>query len=176
MTGDSYEGQLLVATPALVDPNFYRTVVLMLQHDEDGTVGVVLNRPTTEAVADHLPHWEHRITSPGLINYGGPVDPEVAIGLSLVSDGEETGVPGLSIIDLSEEPVPDGPSVQVYSGYSGWEGGQLESELATGSWYVVQAAPDDPFASADSLWSRVLRRQPGHLAIVSTFPHDVSLN
>ncbi|MDX1468244.1 MAG: YqgE/AlgH family protein [Acidimicrobiia bacterium] len=176
MSSDSLAGRLLVATPLLVDPNFHRTVVLMLQHDEEGTLGVVLNRPSREAVADHLPDWKDRVTDPGLVNYGGPVDPEVAIGLSLTQDGEDTGVPGLSIVDLSSEPPPKGPSVQIYSGYAGWGAGQLESELASGSWYVVQAAPDDPFAEPTGMWSRVLRRQAGHLAIVSTFPDDPSLN
>lgn len=165
-----------MATPLLMDPNFYRTVVLMLQHDEEGTLGVVLNRPSLEAVSDHLPSWGHRAAGQGLVNYGGPVEPEVAIGLSLTPDGEETGVPGLSIVDLTAEPGPDGPSVQIYSGYAGWGDGQLEAELATGSWYVVQASPDDPFADPIGMWSRVLRRQAGHLAIVSTFPDDPSLN
>ena len=173
---EGYAGQLLVATPVLLDPNFYRTVVLMLQHDDEGSVGVVLNRPSVETVADHLPAWGARAAAPGVVNYGGPVEPEVAIGLSLTSEGEETGVPGLSIIDLSGDPAPDGPAVQIYSGYAGWGSGQLESELATGSWYVVQAAPDDPFGADENLWVRVLRRQDGPLAIVSTFPEDVSLN
>lgn len=176
MSSESLAGHLLVATPVLIDPNFYRSVVLVLQHDDEGTVGVVLNRATEEPVIDHLPLWENRIATSGLVHYGGPVEPEVAIGLSMVPDGEETGVPGLSLIDLTADPVPEGPSIQIYSGYSGWSAGQVEDELASGSWYVVQAAPDDPFGAPESLWSRVLRRQKGRLAIVSTFPDDVSLN
>lgn len=173
---DSLAGNLLVATPVLLDPNFYRTVVLLMQHDEDGCVGVVLNRPTDEPVIDHLPEWADRVGADGTVNYGGPVDPAVAIGLSLSQNGMATGVPGLSIIDLAESPGDHTSPVKVYSGYSGWGSGQLEGEIATGSWYVVQASPDDPFDADEDQWRRVLRRQPGHLSIVSTFPDDVEMN
>lgn len=173
---DSYAGSLLVATPALLDPNFYRTVVLLLQHEEDGCVGVVLNRPTEELVAEHLPGWEDRVSDPKIVNYGGPVEPEVAIGLALAGDGMPTGVPGLKLVDLSAPPDEDHGPVRIYSGYSGWGAEQLESEIALGSWYVVQASPEDPFDTDDGQWRRVLRRQPGFLSIVSTFPDDVTLN
>jgi len=173
---DSLAGKLLLATPRLLDPNFYRTVVLLLQHDETGTVGIVLNRPTAERVEDHLSTWAKLAAPPGLIHYGGPVDPEVAIGLSAATTGEPTGVPGLSIIDLGADPDDSSSEVRVYSGYSGWGEAQLEAELAEGSWYVVQASPDDPFDTPDGQWSRILRRQSGYLALVSTFPDDVSQN
>jgi putative transcriptional regulator len=173
---DSYAGSLLVATPSLLDPNFYRTVVLLLQHEEDGCVGVVLNRPTTEAVVDHLPEWDHLVPEPKRVNYGGPVDPAVAIGLSLATEGMPTGVPGLSLVDLSSPPGDFQQPVRIYSGYSGWGSDQLESEIAMGSWYVVQASPDDPFDTDEGQWRRVLRRQPGFLSVVSTFPDDASLN
>lgn len=174
---DSYAGSLLVATPGLLDPNFYRTVVILLQHDEEGCVGVVLNRPTGEPVADHLPGWETRVPEPKTVNYGGPVEPEVAIGLSLAGDGMPTGVPGLKLVDLSTTPPEDdqGP-VRIYSGYSGWGSEQLEGEIALGSWYVVQASPEDPFDTDEGQWRRVLRRQPGFLSAVSTFPDDPTLN
>ena len=172
----SVEGKLLIATPLLLDPNFYRTVILMLQDDEDGTVGVVLNRPTLESVESHLPEWAERTKPPHKIHYGGPVEPEVAIGLS-TADGLPAGVPGLSLVDLSSSPETEtGPSVRIYSGYSGWGKGQLDEELATGSWYVAQASPDDPFDDPEGQWRRVLRRQPNYLSLVSTFPDDVRLN
>lgn len=173
---DSFAGSLLVATPALLDPNFYRTVVLLLQHEEDGCVGVVLNRPTGQPVADHLPEWDDLVPEPRTVNYGGPVEPEIAIGLSLGSEGMPTGVPGLSLIDLGGSPGDAHHPVRIYSGYSGWGRDQLESEIATGSWYVVQASPDDPFDADEGQWRRVLRRQPGFLSVVSTFPDDATLN
>lgn len=167
---------LLVATPRLIDPNFFRTVVLMLQADDDGTIGVVLNRPTTEAVTDHLPNWADHVVAPGLVHYGGPVEPEVAIALSVGGAGMPTGVPGLSLVDLGEDPTSGAHQVRVYSGYAGWGAQQLEDEIEMGSWYVVQASPDDPFEEPEGQWRRVLRRQPGHLSIVSTYPDDVTLN
>lgn len=173
---ESLAGNLLVATPALIDPNFFRTVVLLLQHDDDGCVGVVLNRPTEERVVDHLPHWANHVPDPGTVHYGGPVDPAVAIGLSLAGDGMPTGVPGLTLVDLSSEPDDGSHPVRIYSGYSGWGSDQLETEIALGSWYVVQASPDDPFDAYQEQWQRVLRRQPGFLSIVSTFPDDPTLN
>ncbi|HIE21466.1 MAG TPA: DUF179 domain-containing protein [Acidimicrobiia bacterium] len=176
MVEESLAGKLLIATPRLADPNFYRTVILILQHDEEGAVGVVLNRVTAETVADHLPGWAHRAAEPGYIHSGGPVEPEVAVGISLTADGMPTGVPGLSLVDLSEPPTEDGPSVRVYSGYAGWSSGQLEAEILAGSWYVVQAAPEDPFGDPTDQWRRILRRQPGYLALLSTFPDDVRLN
>lgn len=174
---ESVAGKLLIATPRLADPNFYRTVILMLQDDDDGTVGVVLNRPTDEPVEDHLSEWATRTKPPHTIHYGGPVEPEVAIGLSNAPEGMPSGVPGLNLVDLSAAPQSQiGPSVRIYSGYAGWGAEQLEGELATGSWYVVQASPDDPFDDPEGQWRRVLRRQPNFLALVSTFPDDVRLN
>lgn len=173
---NSHAGKLLIATPRLVDPSFHRTVVLLLQHDDDGCVGVVLNRETDQFVDDHLPEWTS-IAGTGVVHFGGPVEPEVAIGLGLTIEGMETGVPGLSMIDFEKPPPPDlSSSVRVYSGYSGWGSGQLEAELATGSWYLVQASPDDPFEEPSEQWRRVLRRQPGFLSLVSSFPDDIQLN
>lgn len=165
-----------MATPRLIDPNFHRSVVLIVQHDEEGTLGLVLNRVTTEEAEDYLPAWADRIIPPGLVHYGGPVEPEVAIGLGLTGDGMYAGVAGLALVDLTGEPEPDAPNIKVYSGYSGWSGGQLEEELATGSWFVVPAAPDDPFADPMSQWRKVLRRQTGVLSVVSTYPDDPKLN
>jgi putative transcriptional regulator len=173
---ESHAGKLLIATPRLVDPNFHRSVVLILQHDDDGCVGVVLNRETDQSVADHLPEWA-ATTGGGVVHFGGPVEPEVAIGLGITAEGLPTGVPGLSMIDFGEPPPTDlSSTVTVYSGYSGWGSRQLESELAGGSWYIVQASPDDPFEEAADQWRRVLRRQPGFLALVSSFPDDIGMN
>lgn len=169
-------GSLLVATPRLMDPNFHRTVVLVIQADDDGVVGLVLNRPTMEPVAEHLPDWEQRAVPPGVIHQGGPVEPEVAICLSLTQEGMPTGVPGLSIVDVTSDPDPGGPPVRIYSGYSGWGRGQLEGELEEGSWYVVQASPDDPFEDPEGQWRRVLKRQPGFLALVASYPDDIRMN
>jgi putative transcriptional regulator len=171
----SYAGSLLVATPQLIDPHFWRTVALILHHDENGCVGLVLNRPTLEKVSDHLDSWAVTVREPDVVFYGGPVEPDVGIALTTSSRGESTSLPGVFLADLTKEP-PDAGEVRIFSGYSGWASGQLEAEIAEGSWYVVPASPDDPFAEPGEQWANVLRRQRGHLSLVSTFPTDVSLN
>jgi putative transcriptional regulator len=173
---EGLRGHLLVATPQLIDPNFWRSVVLVLQHDDEGGIGVVLNRPTTERVETHIPIWGPVAAKPGIVHFGGPVDARIAIGLATGQGGEPTGVPGLSLVDLESAPGPELGEVRIYSGYSGWGEGQLEAEIAEGSWFVVPAGPDDPFDRPEGQWSRILRRQRGHLALVSTFPDDIDLN
>lgn len=85
-------------------------------------------------------------------------------------------LPGLALVDLEHPPLDDVTSVRIYSGYSGWAPGQLDEELEEGAWYVVAASPDDPFDEPAGQWGRVLRRQPGKLAMVASFPDDPSLN
>lgn len=170
-------GSLLVATPILSDPNFHKTVVLLLQHDdENGAVGVILNRPTEEPVRDHIPAWGDAVAEPGLVHFGGPVEPAMAIGLCLGQGGEATAIPGLTMIDLSAEPTGAEGPLKVYSGYSGWGSGQLEAEIAEGAWYRVPAWPEDPFDSVEALWQKILRRQTGPLSIVSTYTERPDLN
>ena len=172
----SLAGRLLLATPVLIDPHFWRTVVFMVQHDEEGTVGIVLNRPTPEFVADHIPSWANQGDESLHIFYGGPVEPEMAIALGPGGSGEATALPGVNLVDLSGDPPPERSQLRIYSGYAGWGAGQLEAEIDEGSWYVVQASPDDPFERPEGQWARVLRRQSGYLSLVSTFPDDVGMN
>ncbi len=180
-----FTGRLLVATPALVDPNFARAVVLLLEHGDDGALGVVVNRPTTVPVTDVLPDWEPMVSAPDVVFQGGPVSLDSALGLVAVSDGADPiGVrrvsDGLGLVDLDTPPevLTGGLSaMRIFAGYAGWSDGQLEDEITEGAWYVVDAEPGDPFTEdPDDLWRAVLRRQPGALAMVATFPPDPSLN
>jgi len=172
-------GRLLVASPILLDPNFARTVVLILQHDEEGALGVVLNRPTAEPVEFHLPEWAPRLEEPPVVFLGGPVEPAVAIGVVRSQRSlEPTALVGVGMVDLGADPAstPAGP-VRVFSGYSGWGAEQLEAELAEEAWIVVNALPVDVFTDRpDALWSDVLRRQGGELAMLAGYPADPSLN
>lgn len=172
-------GTLLVASPLLVDPNFYKTVVFILQHDLEGAVGVVLNRPSEEAVENHLPEWARRLEDPPVVFVGGPVDPAVAIGVVL-SDrpAEPTALVGVGMVDLGSDPAAGTPGpVRVFSGYAGWGPGQVEAELEEGAWLVLEAEPDDVFTQNPAeLWSIVLRRQGGKVAMLATFPLDPSMN
>lgn len=185
MDGVVRPGRLLVAAPSLRDPNFARSVVLVLDHSEDGTVGIVLNRPTGNRVGDAMPEWDQLVTEPGLVHLGGPVSTDAVIGLAVLrEDAQGEGMTSvhdrIGVLDLSCPPARfDGAveGVRLLAGYAGWAPGQLDAELGEGAWYVVDCAisdalDDDP----DTLWSRVLRRQDGPLRLVSTFPDDPSLN
>ena len=180
----SLTGQLLVATPLLDDPNFRRTVVLLLDHDEGGALGVVLNRPSPVPVDEVLPGWALAASEPGVLFQGGPVALDSAVGVASVRGEEPLGwrrVHGsLGVLDLDGAPEDLGTSlggVRIFAGYAGWSPEQLEDELNEGAWYVVQAMPTDVFdAQPEQLWRSVLRRQSGDLALVATFPEDPTLN
>jgi len=191
MASEDLAGRLLVATPMLGDPNFKRTVVLIVEHEsEQGTLGVVLNRPTKVPVGQVLEPWDDLATSPSVVFSGGPVAPNSALAIALVPGTEEPvgwhpldGAPAmtrLGLVDLDAPPgliAPVVTSLRVYAGYAGWSAGQLAAEIEEGAWYVVQADPADAFsAEPDRLWPAVLRRQGGELAYVATYPDDPSLN
>lgn len=179
-------GMLLVATPALLDPNFTDTVVLMLDVDEHGALGVVLNRPSPVPVAAVLEDWDDQVAEPGVLFRGGPVSTEGALAVALVRSSDEAPVGfravagALGVLDL-DTPVElvDGTllGMRIFAGYAGWGVGQLESEIDEGSWYVVSGQPPDVFRDdPGELWRDVLRRQPGQLAWHSTRPMDPELN
>lgn len=179
-------GDLLVASPALTDPNFARSVVLLLDSDEDGALGVVLNRPTPVQVGDVLSAWGAAVSPPRVLFQGGPVSADAALALGrLAEEGTEplgwrTMVGALGIVDL-DTPVDlvtgAVPAVRVFAGYAGWDGQQILDELDEGAWYVVPSRPEDPFdEDPEGLWERVLRRQPGEVAWVVTRPADPTWN
>lgn len=183
---ESMTGQLLVATPSLKDPNFDRTVVLLVAHESGGALGVVLNRPTEVPVSEVLGAWGMLARDPGVLFEGGPVQPESAICLArrrpevrrVKGFHQVSGLVGT--VDLSTDPDPLRDSItgiRVFAGYSGWSPGQLEDEITAGSWFVLDALPGDAFMERpDDLWPMVLRRQGGMMAAVAHFPSDVALN
>jgi putative transcriptional regulator len=180
------KGQLLVATPSLREPTFLRTVIALLEHDDDnGSVGVVLNRPMTVSVSEVVDAVSDLVTAPPTLFDGGPVAPTTAIALGRVAAGAEPDgwtyvVPPLVTVDLDHDPSLLAVSVRdlrVFVGYAGWSVGQLAGEIAEGAWYVVEGLPGDPFAdSPEELWSAVLRRQGWPLSAVATCPLDPTMN
>ncbi len=172
---DPTPGRLLVATPALLDPNFWRTVILVIHGGADGHIGLILNRPTMEPLRSHLDDWAEHVVGDGLVHFGGPVEPDIAVSLISGNDGEPTGLVDVVIGDI-ESPPTGRVTARVFAGYSGWGPGQLEDEIAEGAWFVVEARPEDPFAEPARLWETVLRREGGRLALLSTFPIDVAMN
>ncbi len=179
-------GRLLLATPRLEHPTFRRTVVLLLDHDEGGALGVVVNRPMSVDVDAVLPTWQPFATVPGRLFDGGPVGSDSALGLVAVpgDDEEPLGVRriigSLGLVDLDTPPevvAPELSGLRIFAGYAGWSPGQLEAEISEGSWYVVDAEPRDAFTDdPEDLWAAVLRRQVGNLSLVASFPDDPNLN
>jgi putative transcriptional regulator len=184
--------RLLVANPTLVDPNFFRSVVFMIEHNADGAIGVVLNRPTDAELVEAVPEWASIAAPPSVAFVGGPVQPDDAvIGLGRVArvDGMEAEaelagwqplIGRIGTLDLGRSPVDvrvEVEAVRVFAGYSGWGPGQLDEELAHGGWFVVDAEADDLLTRDPSrLWRAVLRRQGGDLAVAANFPIDIQSN
>jgi putative transcriptional regulator len=182
---DRLKGHLLVATPLLGDANFDRSVVLVLEHGDEGALGIVLNRASGLEVVDPLPEW-HRFTSyPEVLFIGGPVSRSSVIALARVEADLPAGawepvLGSIGVLDLTRDPDAVGAALgdlRVFAGYAGWEGGQLEGEIAEGAWYVLAGEPGDVFTDdPEQLWRRVLARQPGDLAKVALVPANPRLN
>lgn len=179
----SLTGRLLVALPLLEDPNFDRAVVFVLDHDEDGALGVVLNRASDVALEEALAEWSRLAARPAVMFGGGPVEPTAVVALGrdvpglVASDADELPQ-AVRLVDVSEGPPGDHlEEVRVFAGYAGWAPGQLEAEVEQGAWTSVPARPEDVFTDDPAgLWSRVLRRQPGRLRLLAAFPADPSAN
>jgi len=179
---ESLRGHLLIAGPSLLDPNFWRTVVLVGEHSEEGALGVVLNRSSETPVEEALPELTLLAEDLGAVHVGGPVQPSAVVVLAdfVDPDAAETLVLD-SVGFLPSEVEPDTLGelrrARVYAGYAGWGPGQLDGELEDGSWIVEPARPEDVFTDdPESLWSDVLRRKGGPFAVLAAMPPDPSLN
>ena len=180
---ESFRGKLLLATPELVDPNFFRTVILVLEHSNEGAIGVVLNRQSDLYSVDVLPKWNASQDSSSLLHWGGPVQEESLLALALYDEqikdelGEE--ISRIKVLDLNPE-ILDMTSIldlRLYSGYAGWSAGQLDAEISTGGWIVVESDITDPFIpNPADLWSMVLTRQNGFLSKLAQYPDDPRMN
>ena len=185
MSSPSLKGRLLVATPALQEPAFDRTVVLMLEHGDEGALGLVLNRPSELELTGSVPEWEPFAAQPAVVFFGGPVAQGTAICLAWAASEDEadgwTPLFGhLGALDLGKAPNEVGKpidEIRVFSGHAGWGPGQLEGEIAQGAWFVVDAEPVDALSAQPlELWRQVLRRHGGRVALFATFPPDPSVN
>ncbi|HZQ04505.1 MAG TPA: YqgE/AlgH family protein [Gaiellaceae bacterium] len=177
----SLQGQLLISSPALVDPNFRRTVVLITHHDEDGAMGLVLTRPSQVTVADAVPELAALPGADGVVHVGGPVQPEAIMALAEFDDPEDAVAPIVGSVGfVSAEATLEELSIRrirVFAGYSGWGAGQLEAELGEPSWIVAEAEPGDAFVDdPDELWRTVLQRKGGRFALIASMPFDPRLN
>ncbi|MGY1690117.1 YqgE/AlgH family protein [Geodermatophilus sp. SYSU D01105] len=185
---DVRPGSLLVAMPLLTDPTFAGTVVFVLDHSDTGTLGVVLGRPSQVEIRDVLPGWCDLAVDPGVFHVGGPCETDTALCLAVCPGAEPDADSGLRrvagdvhLVDLDADPDVLDPRVRglrVFAGYAGWSPGQLAGEIAEGAWACVAGRPEDvlsPLAGPE-LWRRVMGRQTGRLAVLSTAPADPSVN
>jgi putative transcriptional regulator len=178
---ETLQGQLLISSPALVDPNFRRTVVLVTHHDEEGAMGLILTRPSEVRVSDAVPELADLPGADDVVHVGGPVQPEAMMALAEFDDVDEALKPIVGHVGFMPADAPAGAlsirRMRVFSGYAGWGAGQLEAELEEPSWIVAGAVPDDAFAAdPDELWRNVLQRQGGRYALLAAMPFDPGLN
>jgi putative transcriptional regulator len=178
----SLRGQLLVAAPGLVDPNFRRTVVLVTEHSEEGAMGLVLNRPAESTVEEAAPELAALVDDDARVHVGGPVQPGSVVVLAEFDDPRVSAhvvLGNVGFVPAEADLIAVGDVVRrarVFAGYAGWSGGQLEAELSDEGWILEPAGADDVFSPADELWSAVLRRKGGQFALVARMPLDPSLN
>ncbi len=179
---ESLRGHLLIAGPGLVDPNFWRTVVLVGEHSEEGALGVVLNRSSETSVEEAVPELALLAEGMGAVHVGGPVQPSAVV---VLADFVEPGEAGSLVLDsigfLPSEIEPESMGelrrARVYVGYAGWGPGQLDGELEEGSWIVEPAVAGDVFTDdPDGLWSAVLRRKGGPFGVLASMPPDPTQN
>ena len=183
---DSLRGQLLIAAPTLMDPNFRRTVVLICEHGEEGALGLVLNRSTPLAAGEAAPELAAILGDSARLHAGGPVQPQSIVLLAeFCDDGERpgealfvTGSLGLVLQGAELDTLEDSAErARAFLGYAGWGPEQLEGELERDDWILVDADPDDAFTDdPEGLWSQVLTRKGGEYALLATMPPDPSLN
>lgn len=178
----SLTAQLLISSAGLHDPNFRHTVVLIGTHDEEGAVGVILNRPTEVLVAEAVPLLAELTGPRARLFEGGPVQPQQPVLLAELKDSAPTDLPvfgniGFLTGEIDEALRPSIVRTRVYAGYSGWGAGQLEAELAADAWIIEPARPEDVFTDEPvSLWRRVLERKGGEYRRIAMVPRDPRVN
>lgn len=179
---DTLRGSLLISSGGLYDPNFRHTVVLVGEHNVDGALGVILNRPLDVGVAGAVPALGDYVGAGEILYEGGPVQPT---GPVLVAELDDPGLADLHVFDhvgflvgdLDDDILPHIRRARVFLGYSGWAPGQLEAEMTEDSWIVDAARPDDVFTDApELLWSRALRRKGPEYHRMSKMPFDPTMN
>lgn len=177
------KGKLLVASPALGDPNFSRTVVLIAEHGPEGALGLVLNRPADSLVGEAVEDLEALVGEDDVLYLGGPVGDQSVMVLAEFNDPSLAadviiGDLGFLASDSDLDAMATTTRrARVFVGHAGWGPGQLDEELDEGAWIVLDANPDDVFSPVpDSLWTGVLERKGGAFAVLARAPEDPSVN
>ncbi len=180
---ESLKGQLLVAGADLLDPNFRRTVVLVTEHDDEGAVGLVLNRPAETTVVEAVPGLSPLVDTDAPVFVGGPVDQQSLLVLAEFDDPDDSASTVFDDVGFlrgdADIALAAGVTrrARVFAGYAGWSAGQLDDELEADGWIVTRATREDVFEAGEELWGDVLRRQGGsYYTLLATMPADPSLN
>jgi len=171
----SLAGSLLIASPGLAD-TFRRTVVLIVEHNDQGAFGLVLNRPSETTLEEAIPELAELVGGDHVVHVGGPVQPNAvtAYGRHLDTDlATKPIVADVGMVDL-EDP-PELAEIRVFAGYAGWSAGQLDAEVEAQAWYLESPHPDDLFEEGD-LWARILGRKGGEFSLLARMPADPSVN
>ncbi|HYM57703.1 MAG TPA: YqgE/AlgH family protein [Solirubrobacteraceae bacterium] len=181
---DSLRGRLLLASPALLDPNFHRTVILVAEHTGTGAMGLVLNRPADATVGEAVPGLAGIVESDAAVHVGGPVAADAVVVLAEFDDHSLAGAMLDGDLGFLAGATEDLDALaagvrraRVFAGHAGWGPGQLEAELEEESWIVEAPLSDEIFtAQPEALWADVLRRKGREYALLATMPPDPSLN
>ncbi len=179
-----FAGCLLVSEPFMIDPNFRRTVILITEHNDKGTVGFVVNKELTvfpHKAISSFPEFGRKLL------LGGPVQRDNLFFIHTIGkkiEGASKVAPGLwwggdydQIKELVKSGKANEDNVRFIVGYSGWEPGQLDQELSTNSWIITKASKEYVFGSEpEALWKKVLRDMGKDFAVVADLPEDPTLN
>ncbi len=180
----SIKGRLLISMPILQDVNFLRSIVFMIEHNDEGALGVIINRPLELPARDLLERWSE-VFGDAMLSEGGPVSKDSAICLAsprAESFGEEITpiTDGIVAVNLEADPAITAAyvgAVRVFIGYAGWGADQLEAEIEQGAWQVCDGSAADLFElGAARAWETVLRRQPGRMSWLASYPLDPRMN
>lgn len=179
---DSARGQLLIAGPGLVDHNFWRTVVLIVEHSDEGALGLVLNRPSETTVGEAVSELAQLLDLDKPLYVGGPVQPSALIVLAEFERPGEAALVAFEDVGIVAGGTIDDPVAGVrrsrgFVGHAGWGPGQLDSEVDRGDWILEPARREDAFTEEPlELWQEVLTRKGGSYALVARMPPDPSVN
>jgi putative transcriptional regulator len=172
---EDLSGQLLIASPSMAD-YFRRAVVLVVEHNDEGAFGLVLNKPSESTIGEAVPELAELIGSEHVLHIGGPVQPNAVTAIGEhhePSDSNKLVVGEVGMVDLDHP--PELSRVRVFAGYAGWSAGQLDGEIEAEAWIVEPADPGDPFTEGD-IWARALERKGDEFALLARMPADPSMN
>ena len=171
MADETLAGRFLVATPLIATPPFARSVILLLEHDDTGAIGVILNHDSELPLDEVLPEASRYVVDPPNVFVGGPVSTETALGLAMAPADSFLRPAALGTIGLVDptEPPSGVSALRIFAGYAGWDPGQLEAEIEEQAWWVTLADVDAIFADTSNLWRETLRTAPGRIPLFETY-------